>query len=197
MTIELIIGGIGALLITWLFVRRENNRKKLRGKTLTKTLLKESIIPLRYHVRQFLALLINETRTGRQTKTENLVQSWNHIQLWRNRISPLFAVSGDVINTDQQVILGKILEDLQMEFNFSHIEIDQASIHGLDKHCTDYLKMNKDFVKEVNNETKSMILERIANLSDSITGGSADILKQTWLNTIKENEEIIKDIIKD
>jgi len=197
MGIELIIGLIGAITITGIFVRRENNRRNKRGKILTKTILKESIIPLRYNVRNFIKLLENETKTGRPTKPENLADSWDSIQLWKNRISPLFAVSGDVIKTEQQVVLGKILEDLEMEYDFTYIETDQTQIHGLDFRLTEYLKMNKNLVIEANKEANSRIQQRIDKISDSAKMASGKGLKLHYQNIIKENEEIIKDILKD
>jgi len=195
MGIELIIGIIGAISITWIFVRRENNRRNLRGKILTKTIIKESAIPLRYTARLFIDLLINETKTGRPTTSQNLVQSWNNIKDWKKRISPLFAVSGDVINTEQQVLLSKILEDLEMELDFTYTELDQAHIHGLDKHLTEYLKMNKDLVIEVNNEIKSILQEKIEKFSDSSKFPSGNRMVEMYKSRIEENEEIIKDII--
>jgi len=197
MYIEIIIGISGAILITGLFVRRENNRRKQRGKVLSKTLIKESIVPLRNQTRSFIDLLKNESTTGRPTPPKNLVFTWNQFNDWKIRISPLLAVSGDVINAEHQVLLSKILEDLEMKLDFTYIELDQAHIHGLDKHLTEYLKINKDLVIEVNNEIKSIIQERINKLFERPQSTTRDNLIERFMTRITENEDIIKDIIND
>ena len=196
MQIEIIIGVIGAIIITGAFVKRESNRKKLRGKILTKTIV-NPIISLRYHVRAFIKLLINETQTGRPTKPENLVDSWNTLQLWRPKIAPLFAISGEVISAEQQIVLTKILEDLDKKFDFTHIEMDQSELHGLDAHLTEYLRMNKEVVREENNEMNSTIQERIDKTKNAgKTAGGESMIKR-WQAIIDENEEMLKDILND
>jgi hypothetical protein len=190
MQIEIIIGVLGAIFISYFFIRRENNKKELRGKRLTKVIIRDGIIPLRHDVREFIKLLINETQTGRTTKPEDLAFTWERIKTWKNRISPLYAVSGEGISTDSQVLLSKILEDLELKLNFRHIEFDQSELHGLDMNLTKYLKNNKESVKDVNNEAKKMMQEKIDKTSNKI-------LKKRYQDLMTDAEKTIEDILQD
>ena len=62
MEIEIIIGVIGAIIITGAFYKRESNRKKSRGERLTKANVNKTM-PLRVSVRRFLRLIENSDLT--------------------------------------------------------------------------------------------------------------------------------------
>lgn len=192
MQIELFIGIIGAVIITSYFYKRENNKKKSRGKRLTKANV-NLIIPLREQVRIFVDFLKNENFP----EPDNLKNRWTQIQNWKDRISPLFVISGDFMNVEQQIMIGRILEDLERDLTFEMPkEGDEYDVKRLQFHLREYLKMNKKVVKEAldeaNAESKKRI-DRIPNL-DSETG---KLYKKNILRGIKENEDVVKDIIKD
>ncbi len=151
MTIELIIGIIGAISITGLFVRRENNRRNQRRKILTKRIIKETIIPLHREISGIIDYLTQEIKDKsyeEDSEPEGFANKWKDLMTWKNRIAPIFSVSGDVLSGEQQVLLSKILEDMDMKLNFEEPVDDLLPLRDFQNRLTKFLDMNKDLVKE-------------------------------------------------
>ncbi|WP_100182694.1 hypothetical protein [Candidatus Nitrosotenuis aquarius] len=202
MQIELIVGAIGGIAITWIFIKREKNRKKSRGDLLTNTIVRDTIIPLRKKIRLFYNIIIDQIEIKKPEyeleKYDKLQSIWEQIRDWKSRIYPLLTVSGDILNTEQHILLGKILDILETDFRL-HKDILHFKVHvlNLERLLTEYLKMNKDSVMKIYVEAKKSYKKRLLEISEIKDEEDAVWASTSSQNSMRAFERDIADIIKD
>lgn len=154
MQIELIIGIIGAILITWFFLRREKNQKKRRGKILTKTLIKEGMLRLLFE----LEVIQITPEKGEDYDMELVNLQWKDVVDIKNKILPLYAISAEVISIKQQIVISSILDSLERHIPFNEVLTEVSVLEGK---IMKFLSLCTDELKEVIEEDNKRLEKEI------------------------------------
>lgn len=196
---QLLIGGFAGLVIAVMINRRNSLKKEERGVEFTMALL-EYLIPLRKYATDLRKDIEKNSEVKYRLLTKEDITAYEgllqNVQEYHGKIERLLNTSGDSIDTVSQMILIRVIDDLELQVSFNTIDDPLYLLYRLESDLTGYLQHNKKMAKKSldrRNARENKELLRMKYITKPTKGELR--LQKIYEENIERNNEFLKDII--